>query len=79
MAYNRAMPDSAATLAALALLDRFAAIVGAKHVLTDTSDTIAYLIEQRDLYHGRALCVARKPRCAGCPLDSLCYAKDKTT
>ncbi len=30
------------------------------------------------IYHGRALCVARKPRCAGCPLDSLCYSKDKT-
>ena len=30
------------------------------------------------IYHGRALCVARKPRCAECPLDPLCYAKDKT-
>jgi endonuclease-3 len=30
------------------------------------------------IYHGRALCVARKPRCAGCKLDPLCYAKDKT-
>jgi len=30
------------------------------------------------IYHGRALCVARKPRCAECPLDSLCYSKDKT-
>jgi endonuclease III len=29
------------------------------------------------IYHGRALCMARKPRCADCPLDSLCYAKDK--
>lgn len=31
------------------------------------------------IQHGRALCVARKPRCAECPLDPLCYAKDKTT
>jgi endonuclease III len=31
------------------------------------------------IHHGRALCVARKPRCAECPLDPLCYAKDKTT
>ncbi|MBV9404657.1 MAG: hypothetical protein JO211_04890, partial [Acidobacteriaceae bacterium] len=23
-------------------------------------------------------CIARKPRCANCPLDPLCYAKDKT-
>ena len=45
--------------AAPALLDRFAAIVGAKHVLTDADATIAYLTEQRDLYHGRALCVLR--------------------
>jgi endonuclease-3 len=30
------------------------------------------------IYHGRALCVARKPRCAQCKLDPLCYATDKT-
>ena len=30
------------------------------------------------IYHGRALCVARRPRCAECRLDPLCYAKDKT-
>jgi endonuclease-3 len=30
------------------------------------------------IYHGRALCIARKPRCAECKLDPLCYAKDKT-
>ena len=29
------------------------------------------------IYHGRALCFARKPRCAACKLDPLCYAKDK--
>lgn len=31
------------------------------------------------IHHGRSLCVARKPRCAECPIDPLCYAKDKTT
>jgi endonuclease-3 len=31
------------------------------------------------IHHGRALCVARKPRCAECLLDSVCYARDKTT
>lgn len=31
------------------------------------------------ILHGRALCVARKPRCAECPLDAICYAPDKTT
>jgi endonuclease-3 len=30
------------------------------------------------IYHGRALCVARKPKCAECKLDPICYAKDKT-
>lgn len=30
------------------------------------------------ILHGRALCVARKPKCIKCPLDSLCAAKDKT-
>jgi endonuclease-3 len=30
------------------------------------------------IYHGRALCFARKPRCADCKLDPICYAADKT-
>ncbi len=30
------------------------------------------------ILHGRALCVARKPRCSECPLDPVCYAADKT-
>ena len=30
------------------------------------------------ILHCRALCIARKPRCADCPLEKLCYAKDKT-
>jgi len=30
------------------------------------------------ILHGRALCVARKPKCAECELNSVCYAKDKT-
>lgn len=30
------------------------------------------------IFHGRALCVARKPKCAECKLYPLCYAKDKT-
>ncbi|HTS49332.1 MAG TPA: endonuclease III [Bryobacteraceae bacterium] len=29
------------------------------------------------IYHGRALCVARKPKCADCKLDPICYAADK--
>lgn len=30
------------------------------------------------IHHGRALCVARKPKCAECPLENLCHAADKT-
>jgi endonuclease-3 len=30
------------------------------------------------ILHGRALCVARAPRCKECGLNDLCYAKDKT-
>lgn len=30
------------------------------------------------IHFGRNICVARKPRCAICPLDPVCYAKDKT-
>lgn len=29
------------------------------------------------IHFGREICVARKPKCAECPLDGLCYAKDK--
>ncbi len=30
------------------------------------------------IWHGRRVCAARKPKCAECNLESLCYAKDKT-
>lgn len=33
----------------------------------------------RVIAHGRQCCVARKPRCASCPVESLCYSPDKTT
>ncbi len=36
------------------------------------------LFSHQVIHHGRALCIARKPHCAECPLDPLCYAKDKT-
>ncbi len=29
------------------------------------------------IHHGRGHCKARKPNCLECPLNSLCYAKDK--
>jgi endonuclease-3 len=36
------------------------------------------LFSHQVIHHGRALCIARSPKCAECRLDPLCYAKDKT-
>jgi endonuclease-3 len=36
------------------------------------------LFAHQMIHFGRQICIARKPRCASCPLDPLCYAKDKT-
>ena len=36
------------------------------------------LFSHQMILHGRALCIARNPKCAECALDPLCYAKDKT-
>jgi endonuclease-3 len=36
------------------------------------------LFSHQMIHHGRNLCVARKPKCAQCPMNSFCYAKDKT-
>lgn len=36
------------------------------------------LFSHEVILHGRALCVARTPKCGECDLDDLCYAKDKT-
>lgn len=44
--------------------------------LIPQKDWIAF--SHRVIAHGRALCLARKPRCAACPLEPLCYAPDKT-
>lgn len=30
------------------------------------------------IHHGRAICIARKPKCAQCTLENLCHAADKT-
>jgi len=30
------------------------------------------------IWHGRRVCVARRPKCIDCNLERLCYAKDKT-
>jgi len=30
------------------------------------------------IFHGRRCCTARKPNCAACPVEDLCYSEDKT-
>jgi endonuclease-3 len=30
------------------------------------------------IWHGRRICVARKPRCVECPLENICHAADKS-
>jgi endonuclease III len=36
------------------------------------------LFSHQLIWHGRRVCVARKPRCAECNLEHICYSKDKT-
>ncbi|HWF38618.1 MAG TPA: endonuclease III [Candidatus Acidoferrales bacterium] len=36
------------------------------------------LFSHQLIWHGRRVCVARKPRCLECNLESICYSKDKT-
>jgi len=36
------------------------------------------LFSHQLIWHGRRVCVARKPRCVECNLERLCYSKDKT-
>jgi len=35
------------------------------------------LFSHQLIWHGRKVCQARKPRCAECNLEELCYSKDK--
>jgi endonuclease-3 len=36
------------------------------------------LFSHQIIWHGRKLCIARKPKCADCPLENICHAADKT-
>ena len=36
------------------------------------------LFSHQIIWHGRRLCVARKPKCVDCPLEKICHAGDKT-
>jgi endonuclease-3 len=36
------------------------------------------LFSHQIIWHGRKICIARKPKCAECPLENVCHAADKT-
>ncbi len=36
------------------------------------------LFAHQIIWHGRKLCMARRPKCVECPLENLCHAGDKT-
>jgi endonuclease-3 len=36
------------------------------------------LFSHQIILHGRAICIARRPKCADCPMENLCHAADKT-
>lgn len=36
------------------------------------------LFSHQIIWHGRKLCIARKPKCAECLLENICHAADKT-
>jgi endonuclease-3 len=36
------------------------------------------LFSHQIIWHGRRVCLARKPKCIECNLEKICYSKDKT-
>jgi endonuclease III len=36
------------------------------------------LFSHQVIWHGRRLCIARRPKCSDCPLENICHAADKT-
>jgi len=36
------------------------------------------LCSHQIIWHGRGLCIARRPKCVDCPLENICHAADKT-
>jgi endonuclease-3 len=36
------------------------------------------LFSHQIIWHGRRICIARKPKCVDCPLENICHAADKT-
>jgi endonuclease III len=36
------------------------------------------LFSHQIIWHGRKLCIARRPKCVDCPMENICHAADKT-
>jgi endonuclease-3 len=36
------------------------------------------LFSHQIIWHGRKICIARRPKCVECPLENICHAGDKT-
>ncbi len=36
------------------------------------------LFSHQIIWHGRKLCIARRPKCEACPIENICHAEDKT-
>jgi endonuclease-3 len=36
------------------------------------------LFSHQIIWHGRRLCIARRPKCVDCPIEKICHASDKT-
>jgi endonuclease-3 len=36
------------------------------------------LFSHQVIWHGRKLCIARKPKCVDCLLENICHGADKT-
>lgn len=36
------------------------------------------LFSHQIIWHGRKVCIARRPKCVECPLENICHAGDKT-
>ena len=53
-----------------------------KKIEQDLMKTIARerwtLFSHQIIWHGRKLCIARRPKCVDCPLENICHAADKT-
>ena len=73
----RLLPFTAAA-AVIAVITAGALVAGLKDLMKVIPKEKWILFSHQLIWHGRRVCVARKPRCLECNLESICYSKDKT-